>query len=404
MKKDQIKEKIKEGENNNQKIVEKKIDNKNMWKTLIHFTTKSVVKFWFLWLVFCFIWYLFFQSLNVVYMILTALIISVSMEWIIIAFENKVKQRWVAIAITYFLLVLFLLSWIIFIVPFIISQIAHLIEWISWITVSLKDFVMNNSWPEAIREVGWLPVFAQEYLIEHWNELNLDGSWFQTAILSSLNTLLDSSVVYLKQVSTWVFSFVWWLFSILWQLAIIFTLSIFFSIEKDYLIYLLSKCFSDKKQYAVQQKIDRIYDQLSIWLKARLLLSLFLAVMIWICLWILNLCWIEIPSVFSLALITWLLDIIPYIWPLLAAIPIAMLAFVHNWFWAMILVWVLFVLIQWVQENVFTPIVMWKQLWVNSVLILVCALLWAVILWFWWIVLSVPLAVILGLFIDDRWE
>jgi predicted PurR-regulated permease PerM len=135
-----------------------------------------------------------------------------------------------------------------------------------------------------------------------------------------------------------------------------------------------------------------------------LLLSLFLAVMIWICLWILNLCWIEIPSVFSLALITWLLDIIPYIWPLLAAIPIAMLAFVHNWFWAMILVWVLFVLIQWVQENVFTPIVMWKQLWVNSVLILVCALLWAVILWFWWVVLSVPLAVILGLFIDDRWE
>ena len=30
MKKDQIKEKIKEGEYNNQKIVEKKIDNKNM--------------------------------------------------------------------------------------------------------------------------------------------------------------------------------------------------------------------------------------------------------------------------------------------------------------------------------------------------------------------------------------
>ena len=151
-----------------------------MWKTLIHFTTKSVVKFWFLWLVFCFIWYLFFQSLNVVYMILTALIISVSMEWIIIAFENKVKQRWVAIAITYFLLVLFLLSWIIFIVPFIISQIAHLIEWISWITVSLKDFVMNNSWPEAIREVGWLPVFADRTL--EWIE-------FGWIMISNSNTL-----------------------------------------------------------------------------------------------------------------------------------------------------------------------------------------------------------------------
>jgi predicted PurR-regulated permease PerM len=39
---------------------------------------------------------------------------------------------------------------------------------------------------------------------------------------------------------------------------------------------------------------------------------------------------------------------------------------------------------------------------VNSVLILVCALLGAVILGFWGIVLSVPLAVILGLFIDDK--
>jgi predicted PurR-regulated permease PerM len=40
-------------------------------------------------------------------------------------------------------------------------------------------------------------------------------------------------------------------------------------------------------------------------------------------------------------------------------------------------------LIQWVQENVFTPIIMEKQLGVNSVLILVCALLGAVILGFW---------------------
>jgi predicted PurR-regulated permease PerM len=70
------------------------------------------------------------------------------------------------------------------------------------------------------------------------------------------------------------------MFSVLGELAIIFTLAIFFSIEKDYLKRLISKCFSDRKQEAVSEKIDRIYVQLSIWLKARLLLSLFLAVMI----------------------------------------------------------------------------------------------------------------------------
>jgi predicted PurR-regulated permease PerM len=68
----------------------------------------------------------------------------------------------------------------------------------------------------------------------------------------------------------------------------------------------------------------------------------------------------------------------------------------------MIIVGCVFLIIQWIENYVIVPVLMWKQLWVNSILILICALLWAVILWFWWIVLSVPLAVILWLFIDDK--
>ena len=68
----------------------------------------------------------------------------------------------------------------------------------------------------------------------------------------------------------------------------------------------------------------------------------------------------------------------------------------------MILVGFIFLIIQWIENYVIVPVLMWKQLGVNSILILVCALLGAVIMGFWWIVLSVPLAVILGLFIDDK--
>ena len=68
----------------------------------------------------------------------------------------------------------------------------------------------------------------------------------------------------------------------------------------------------------------------------------------------------------------------------------------------MILVWCIFLVIQWIENYVIVPVLMGKQLWVNSILILICALLGAVILGFWWVVLSVPLAVILGLFIDDK--
>lgn len=53
-----------------------------------------------------------------------------------------------------------------------------------------------------------------------------------------------------------------------------------------------------------------------------------------------------------------------------------------------------FFLVQWLQNNVVTPFLMEKQLGVNSVLILVSALLGATVMGFWGIVLSVPLAVI----------
>ena len=371
-------------------------------QTLVALTTKSALKFWLIGLVVVFLWYLFFETLGVLYMILTALIISVAMEWIVWLIKKWVKIRSLAILISYILLIIFVISWVILIVPFLISQITYLIEWISNSIWALKVFIIDNTWPDAISQIGWLPNFAQEYLLEHRWELNINWAEVQSALLSSLNTLLDTSVNYLTQLSSWIFSFIGSFFSVLGELIIIFTLSVFFSIEKDYLIKLITQCFSKARRSLAHKKIERIYTQLSTWLKARLLLSCILATIFWICLWILNLCWIEIPSVFTLSVITWLLDIIPYIWPCIAAIPIVLLAFIHNWFWAMILVWCIFLVIQWVENYIIVPVLMEKQLWVNSILILICALLGAVILGFWWVVLSVPLAVILGLFIDDK--
>jgi len=374
----------------------------NAKQILVNLTTRSTLKFWLIWLTFVFLWYLFFETLSVLYMILTSLIIALSMEWIIWLFEKWVKIRSLAVIISYILLIIFIISWVILIVPFLISQITYLIEWISNIIWSLKVFITTNTWPDAISQIGWLPSFAQDYLLEHRWELNINWTEVQSALLSSLNTLLDTSVSYLKQLSSWVFSFIGSFFSVLWELLIIFTLSVFFSIEKNYIINLITKCFSKTRRVLAQKKVERIYTQLSAWLKARLLLSLILALIFWICLWILNLFWVEIPNIFTLSVITWLLDIIPYIWPCIAAIPILLLAFIHNWFWAMILVWFVFLIIQLVENYIIVPVLMWKQLWVNSVLILVCALLGAIILWFWWVVLSVPLAVILGLFIDGN--
>lgn len=88
------------------------------------------------------------------------------------------------------------------------------------------------------------------------------------------------------------------------NLTIVFTLAIFFSIEKKYLISLFVRGSDEGKKEKIRKKIDNIYEKLSLWLKARVLLSLFVAVAMYLAFWILKLFGIAIPSMFSLALMT----------------------------------------------------------------------------------------------------
>ena len=83
-------------------------------------------------------------------------------------------------------------------------------------------------------------------------------------------------------------------------------------------------------------------------------------------------------------------------------IPVVILALIHHGWVGMLVAGFVFLVIQWVQNNIITPILMEKQLGTNSLLIIISALLGAVFMGFWGVVLSVPLAVILGLFIDQE--
>lgn len=64
-------------------------------------------------------------------------------------------------------------------------------------------------------------------------------------------------------------------------------------------------------------------------------------------------------------------------------IPVAILAFVHHGLLGMLIVSAVYLLIQWIQNNIIVPLLMEKQLGVNSVLVLVSAMLGATVMGFW---------------------
>jgi hypothetical protein len=268
--------------------------------------------------------------------------------------------------------------------------------------VSVQNFVLRNSRPAGIQNITWLPDFAKAFLLEHRNDLPWDSKSVQSTLVSGLNSLLNASTTSLKQFSLSIVSAIGGLFSVLTNIMIVFTTAVFFSLEKEYLIKLFLKFGKSESKARNLQKITNIYQKLSLWLKARIFLSLFVTVSMYIAFWILSWCGLQLPSIFSLSLITGLLDIIPYVGPFLSVIPVVLLALIHHGRGGMLIAGVIFLAIQWVQNNIITPILMEKQLGTNSILIIVSALLGAVIMGFWGVILSVPLAVIIGLFLDEE--
>jgi len=104
----------------------------------------------------------------------------------------------------------------------------------------------------------------------------------------------------------------------------------------------------------------------------------------------------------TLALISWLTEFIPYIGPLLWGIPAWLLALTHYGLWGFGIIFILYWFIQWTENNILIPYVMNKTLGLSPIVIFLCVLLGGLVLGFVGVVIGVPLAVIITMIYDDN--
>ena len=102
------------------------------------------------------------------------------------------------------------------------------------------------------------------------------------------------------------------IFNALTQVGFVLTLAVLFSIEKDATMKLIRR-FDAKHNSNRHHKVSMMYEKLGFWLSSQLLLCLFIFAMSGIGLLILALFGIQLPSIFSLAIIAGLTELIPYV-------------------------------------------------------------------------------------------
>lgn len=143
--------------------------------------------------------------------------------------------------------------------------------------------------------------------------------------------------------------------------------------------------------------IDRVKVKLGAWFTGQIVLCFIIGLASYIALVL-----IGVKYALTLALVAGLFEFIPYVGPILSAIPAAFFGFTQDaWFFRGFIVIFAFWLIQWLENNLIVPKVMSKSVGLNPLVILLSMLIGANLLGFAGVILAVPVSASLSILVSD---
>lgn len=178
-------------------------------------------------------------------------------------------------------------------------------------------------------------------------------------------------------------------------LIFVFVLTFYLVIEKDALRKFARLVTPGEHLPYVERTIQRIQRQVGRWVAAQVALGMVMGLMVGLGLWLLG-----VPYALLLGLIAGLFEIIPYIGPILAAIPGVLIA-LSNSLWLGAAALILYVVAQQIEGHVLVPNIMRKAIGLPSLVTLIAILLGARLAGMAGIILAVPAATVINVVLSD---
>ncbi len=313
------------------------------------------------------IWFLFVVR-DVIAILFIAIIITASIEPAVNWMHRKKIPRSLAVSIIYVILFAVLGTIIYFLIPPFVSQ--------------FKDF--SENFPLYIEKLTSIFKGLESYIQAH--QVLFSGQNF-------LQNISDS----LTQSSFSIFSTTIGVFSGFISIVVILSLTFYMSVKEDGLKGFIVAITPEKYQdYAVLSG-EKI--KVKIGNKKKNFPCIHLTIFNCI-FYFATLYFLDVPYVLVLAILGGLLEIIPYVGPIIASVPAIILGFVISPLTG-ILVAAAYIIIQQIEGHVIVPQVMKKAVGLNPIVVILVLLVGAKIGGVLGAILSVPIATAVSVFVDD---
>ena len=178
------------------------------------------------------------------------------------------------------------------------------------------------------------------------------------------------------------------------RLVLIIIFSFYFSVDKERFMLRVKKAIPNKHREDISYLTKNIDIALQQFIRGRMLMAIFVGLLTMVYLLVLR-----VDFAIIIGLITCVADIIPFIGPFLGCAPAVLFAFMDS---PMKALWVLilFVIVQWVENNILAPKLIGDSTGLNPLVILISIIIGGGIFGVWGMVISVPLMSIIFILVD----
>ncbi len=182
------------------------------------------------------------------------------------------------------------------------------------------------------------------------------------------------------------------------QFIVLLTIAFYLVIEEDGIVRFVRSITPSAYQPYVMQLMRRLKQKLGSWLRGQLLLMLIIGVLTYVGLALLG-------AKYAMVLALWagITEIVPYVGPIIGAIPAIFLALSVSPLQAL-LITALYVVVQQLENNIIVPMVMRRTVGLNPIITIIAIAIGAKLGGVMGAVLSIPVAVSLGVFLSDFFD
>lgn len=332
--------------------------------------------------------------------VIIAIIFAYIIDPIVNYLERKGVKRQFGVIIVYISVILIFGILIVSVIPKTINEVSNLLASLpAMVDTLIKD--VNNFLTEVFAKFN---IELPENFINVYKESNpkvngnVETPQIVSDILDSMKKTINELIVKMQgslmgSLSN-VISKLYGFLTSAFRLVLIIIFSFYFSVDKERFILRVKKAIPNKYREDISYLTGNIDTALQQFIRGRMLLAIFVGVLTMIYLLILR-----VDFAVIIGLITCVADIIPYIGPFLGCAPAVLFAFMDS---PMKALWVLvlFVVVQWVENNILAPKLIGDSTGLNPLVILISIIIGGGIFGVWGMVISVPLTSIIFILVD----